>query len=580
MRDVSLPTTSTGSVRSGGRRGMPLSSSRHALRFGTALFLLLTACSHASRVSVQAVEPLYQDVRSWKDDIDVTRARGQIRTLRGAPLTDLAARYNEGRGRLRDALASTWADPRLPQETRALDAMRRALDEELEEERSPAPALYGSAVSLDCAPDPPRQADPASALKELSERTYACFGRAAQDLTVDGETLDRVTILSLLAVTDDDARRQRLFRALAPVWTSIDGDRSPASSPYRQLVRLSAAKLAAGHGAIEASAAELGIEPGLVESWLTAALEGWHRISPDEPIEPWDFAYRAGAASRALAPAIPRDALRAVNDRFYRDLGADVTALSIHYDLEPRQGKSPLAFTAFGARPRHADGAWVPGEPWVFASFQVGGVDNLNELLHESGHAVHMAALCTRPAFMDWPDNDMFSEALADVPALELFEPEWQRRYLGVAVPLGDAIRAKYAGIVMDTAWALFELRMHRDPSADPNGVWAEITERYLRIRPHAELSWWAVRGQLISMPGYMLTYAIGAIVAADLRARVKELHGPFAEGDPTWYAWMSDRIYRFGLERPSRQVLEDVLGRPVSPRAFLDDLARAGPAP
>jgi Zn-dependent M32 family carboxypeptidase len=81
-------------------------------------------------------------------------------------------------------------------------------------------------------------------------------------------------------------------------------------------------------------------------------------------------------------------------------------------------------------------------------------------------------------------------------------------------------------------------------------------------------------------MPGYMVTYAIGASAAADLRARVKEVHGPYAEGDPTWYAWMSDRLYRFGLERPSRRVLEDFLGRPLSPRALLDDLARAGVRP
>src|SRR5207247_1464127 len=75
---------------------------------------------------------------------------------------------------------------------------------------------------------------------------------------------------------------------------------------------------------------------------------------------------------------------------------------------------------------------------------------------------------------------------------------------------------------------------------------------------------------------GYMLNYAIGAILVADLRARVKELHGPYAEGDPAWYAWMSERLYRFGLERPSRQVIEEFLGRPISPRALLDDMARA----
>ena len=76
-----------------------------------------------------------------------------------------------------------------------------------------------------------------------------------------------------------------------------------------------------------------------------------------------------------------------------------------------------------------------------------------------------------------------------------------------------------------------------------------------------------------------MLNYAIGAILVADLRARAAELHGSYSEGDPAWYAWMSERLYRFGLERPSRQVIEEFLGRPISPRALLDDMARARPA-
>src|SRR5206468_8463121 len=106
--------------------------------------------------------------------------------------------------------------------------------------------------------------------------------------------------------------------------------------------------------------------------------------------------------------------------------------------------------------------------------------------------------------------------------------------------------------------------------------VWALARPRYFRIRPAPGLSWGAGRGQLINAPGYMLNYAVGAILVADLRARVHELHGPYAEGDHAWYAWMTDRMYRFGLERTSRQVIEDFLGRPVSSRALLDDLARA----
>ena len=177
---------------------------------------------------------------------------------------------------------------------------------------------------------------------------------------------------------------------------------------------------------------------------------------------------------------------------------------------------------------------------------------------------------------MDWPDSDMFTEAVADLVTLQIYEPAWQRRYLQDAAPLADSIRAKYSGIVMDTAWALFEIRMLRDPDQDPNLLWTDLTGRYLRIRPHPELSWWAVRGQLVDLPGYMLNYAAGAILVADLRARIAALRGPFTEGDPGWYPWVSDRIYRFGLERPSRRVIEEFLGRPPSPQALLDDLARA----
>ncbi|HEY5656198.1 MAG TPA: hypothetical protein VIY27_00265, partial [Myxococcota bacterium] len=163
-----------------------------------------------------------------------------------------------------------------------------------------------------------------------------------------------------------------------------------------------------------------------------------------------------------------------------------------------------------------------------------------------------------------------------DIATLEMYEPEWQRRYLGISVPIEEGIAAKYSGIVMDTAWALFEVRMHREPERDPNEVWTEITHEYFRIEPHPDLAWWAVRGQLVDSPGYMMNYAAGAILNADLRARARELYGPYTEGDADWYQQVSAALYRFGLERTSKAVIEDFLGRPVSPRALLDDMARA----
>ena len=83
------------------------------------------------------------------------------------------------------------------------------------------------------------------------------------------------------------------------------------------------------------------------------------------------------------------------------------------------------------------------------------------------------------------------------------------------------------------------------------------------------------MRGQLVDAPGYMMNYAIGAILIAAIRDRIRTRHGPFTAGDPTWYEWVAPRLYRFGLERPTREVVEDFLGGPVSPAAILADMRR-----
>jgi hypothetical protein len=392
---------------------------------------------------------------------------------------------------------------------------------------------------------------------------------------VDGDTLNRLAILGLLARTDDPGRRERLFRALEPVWRSVNGDNGP-DSPYRRLVALRRRAWADTGSPIAKKAPAFGLTTEELEQWLVLGLERWRAGMPDTVLEPWDWYYFTGEASRRLSPRIPAVAdLLQVNHRYFRSLGANPTALGIRYDVEARPGKYPVAFTDFGSRPRWLGGRLLPGEPWAFASYLHGGLDNLAELLHETGHAIHIAAIRTRPAWVDWPDNDTFTEALADLPAMELYEPAWQLRFLGDSAPRSSSLRARYAGIVFDMAWALFELRVHREPAADPNSIWTGIARDYLGIRPHPEWSWWAMRGQLVDGPGYLINYALGAYLVADMRAAIRAARGASGWSSAGMYAWLTQRLYRFGMERPARQVLEDLLGRPLRPAALLADLDR-----
>jgi hypothetical protein len=513
--------------------------------------------------ALAAAESVYADLRDLRDRIDVA-----------SPFTPLVLRHNALRTELSRRLAGIDSASLRPDDARALGTMHRTLERDLDLLSPPSPAgANAQAARPDCDYDPRAIIRTASGLDSLRRRIYACYGWAQSHVPFDGDTLDRLSILGALGREGDASRRRRLFLALEPVWKSVNGDNEP-ESPYRRLIVGEVAR--AGPGPLGQARAS-GVSPDSVETWLLSILTTWRSVTAESLIEPWDWYYQTGTASRALSPRVSRERITRLNAAVYHALGADIGKLGVRYDLDPRGGKTPVAYTTFGARPRLLNGSWRSGEPWIFATYRTGGLDNLNELLHETGHAVHIAAIRTRPAFSDWPDSDPFTEALADLVALDVYEPTWQQRWLGDSVTLADGLRGRYGGIVLDVAWAVFELRMLRDPAANPNAAWGQLTRDYLRIRSHPELSWWAMRGQLVDSPGYMMNYAVGAMLSAAIRARTRELHGATTTGDSTWYRWIAPRLFRFGLERPSREVLEEFLGGRVSPEALLADMRRMG---
>ena len=208
------------------------------------------------------------------------------------------------------------------------------------------------------------------------------------------------TVLGRLTGTDSAAERERLFRALAPVFQAMNGDDGP-TSPYRTMVGLSARRWKERGSPVDAAAQLAGVDPQMMEGWLVSILERWREVTPDSMIEPWDYDYLAGHADRKLDPLVmARGGLALLNAKYFAALGADVDALQVHYDVAPREGKTPVAYTTFGRRARFNGGRWIAGDEWIFATYKFAGIGNLNELLHESGHAVHIAAIRTRPAFL------------------------------------------------------------------------------------------------------------------------------------------------------------------------------------
>ncbi len=471
-----------------------------------------------------------------------------------------------------------------------VDARRRVLDTDfvglqdlaLQADDVPAvAAMKASLAALETEDEAPGAHEPSCADARDRKRGYgalraalvACYVQYGNHLEFEGGTIDRGTALQLLHVVDEPQRRKALFDSFLPLWQALYGD-GGAQSPYRRMIAMAAAD-AAEHGSeIDAAARALGVESADVERWLVEILDAWRLASDQHLVEPWDYRYANSVANRSLAAKVSAEILLPVTERFYRDLGADLVSLQVMFDLAPRDGKSPLAYTDFVKRGRASDGRWHPSTARVVGTYPAGGLFSLNELVHESGHAVHVSAIHNRPAYMDWPDT-LFTEAFADVPSWSVYEPAWQGRYLGQAVGEADSLRALYGDVMLDVAWALFELRLLRDPKLDPNQLWTEITGRYLHVAPHPEIPWWAMRVQLASDPGYMVNYGLGAMLTAEIRQRIADVAGGFDTGNPGWYAWVGDRLLRHGSQRDARWLMQALLGRPVSPAALMAQVAR-----
>jgi hypothetical protein len=423
--------------------------------------------------------------------------------------------------------------------------------------------------------------DPETAV--LRRETFDAWGAAMADLDIGGERIDRLTLLTRLGHEADPAVRRRLFLAMEPGWRAAAGVDGAVidDNPYRRLLQSSAERWRRYGSPVDLNAAALGLDPGTVQAALRRVLATYRQlVLGDRVVEPWDYRYELGALDRRLDPLVPLNRLRDINDRHLASLGADPAGLRIHYDIEPRPGRPviPTAFTTGLEIPRRGVASWEPPSAWIFATYAEGGLGNLEELLHESGHGLHVAATRARPAFVSWPaEQGAFVEAIADVVGWTTHEPAFIEEHLGAAVSTRDCVIARYRTFATDAWWTLFEMELHRHPDRDPNEVWAEIAERDMGVRGHPEWAWWSHRGQLIDGPGYLANYPLGAFMVAAVRARIREVRGEWATGDPGWYAFVADGLLRFGGSRTPRAILDDFLGGPLTADALIADLERAG---
>ena len=177
---------------------------------------------------LRAIETAYLAARDASDATDAARATDDAAD-HAALRAEAEARSSEAR-----ALLAALTDHEIarldPEDRRALDAIRGALDETDAAHAGaclPAPPPTGNHVAWEQLV----RAGGAPLLATLD----AAFAVTASALPAPGGHASRLTILARLATEPDAARRRDLFLALEPLWGVVNGG-GVGASPYRRII--------------------------------------------------------------------------------------------------------------------------------------------------------------------------------------------------------------------------------------------------------------------------------------------------------------------------------------------------------
>ena len=304
-------------------------------------------------------------------------------------------------------------------------------------------------------------------LTDITDRIANAEGRAL--VKVDGEEIGFRYASVVIANESDRARRQRIHEARL---RTLETELNPLHDQYWRRAHDIAVGL--GYASYEELFGEIkamnhGLFSGEVQLFVQETTPVYERQLDNlvqarlgltlEELQVWDFPFLFRApeydryfTAERLVPTL-HDTLAG--------LGIDLRKQdNVHLDTEARANKSPRAFCA---------PVRIPDEIYL-SVMPMGGQDDYQALLHESGHAEHMAHIK--------PDLEFEYRCLGDIAVTEGFaflfdhlplNPLWLQHYLGYE-DAADYIRFAYVSeLYMVRRYAakfVYELDLHQQPGS------------------------------------------------------------------------------------------------------------------
>ena len=266
----------------------------------------------------------------------------------------------------------------------------------------------------------------------------------------------------------------------------------------------------------------------------------------------------------------PAAALLPALDETMHHLGLDLDAGGrIHLDIESRAGKSSRAFCA---------AARVPEEVYLVVA-RSGGREDFVSLLHECGHAQHLAGIDPSLRFEARRLGDAaLGEAYAFLFDRLVDDPAWLRRRLGVRDEgrlAGHARAQRLMYLRRYGAKLQYELELHSRP---PERSLDDLADVYAeRLSAAMGVSWPRETWLSDVDPGlYVANYLRAWVLEAGLRQSLRERFGSLWFEQAAAGAFLRE-LWHEGRVRDADELLADLFGARLDLGLLLADLALAG---
>ena len=392
---------------------------------------------------------------------------------------------------------------------------------------------------------------------------------ASLEVALDGDTYPFRQAAVVQANEPDPDRRRALDRARNElVETHLNPVLREMFDRSRELVR------ELGWPSVRAMTEELsGIDLGALaqqtESFLAAT-----ETSYEETVEPrlraeldlgFDDLQRADLAYFFRAPSLdglfPSDQLLPSYEATLAGLGLrNGDAEKVVLDAEPRPKKSPRAFCA---------PVRVPDEVYLVLT-RIGGREDYDTLLHESGHAEHFSHMDpSLPAEHRYLGDNSVTEGFAFLFEHLAHDPAWLERRLGVDDPAPIVEHARASKLVFLRRYCAklgYELELQGEGSA--HGL-DELYARRLSEAVHVDwpaATWLSDVDAFFYVAAYLRAWALETHLRRELRDRFGEL-------------WFEDRragellreLWKPGQREPAHELLRRLTGAELDFSALLD---------